>query len=75
MASTAHIRVYLDDCVPEYMSGIFRCGSVVSEDKDGNDLQDHQEIVDNAEFHSEKELIEHVAERLGVTDDMISVES
>lgn len=61
----AYVRIYLDDNVPEYMEGIIRCGSVISEDKNGKE-RDHQELIDNQEFYSRTELIESVAKRLGV---------
>jgi hypothetical protein len=67
------VTVTLDDNVPEYMAGIIRCGSVVSEDEDGKE-RGHEELVDNAEFHSEKELISHVANRLGVNPSIIRIE-
>lgn len=73
MKEIALVKIYLDD-VPEYMSGILRCGSVISEDEDGNELKDHQELIDNSEFHSEEALIKYVAEKLGVEIDIIVIE-
>lgn len=32
----AYVKIYLDDNVPEYMEGIIRCSSVISEDENGN---------------------------------------
>lgn len=75
MKPIAYVKVHLDDNVPEYMNGIIRCGSVVSEDEDGNELKDHQELIDNTEFHSEKELVDHVAKKLGVSADAVCIES
>ena len=74
MKEIALVKIYLDDDVPEYMSGILRCGSVISEDEDGNELKDHQELIDNSEFHSEEALIKYVAEKLGVEIDIIVIE-
>ena len=74
MKEIALVKIYLDDDVPEYMSGILRCGSVISEDEDGNELKDHQELIDNLEFHSEEALIKYVAERLGVEIDIIVIQ-
>jgi len=71
----AYVSVHLDDNVPEDMHGIIRCGSVVSEDEDGNELKNHQELIDNTEFHSEDELIEYVAKKLGVSKDIVGVEA
>ena len=74
MKEIALVKIYLDDDIPEYMSGILRCGSVISEDEDGNELKDHQELIDNSEFHSEEALIKYVAEKLGVEIDIIVIE-
>ncbi len=74
MKIIAYVRIYLDDDMPEDMEGIFRCGSVISEDEDGNELKDHQELIDNAEFHSEEALIRYVADKLGVDIKIVSIE-
>ena len=75
MTSIAYVRVYLDDDVPEYMQGIIRCGSVFSDDEDGNELKDHEELIDNAEYHSTQELISDVASRLGVSPEIVEIQS
>lgn len=59
------VEVYKDDNVPEYMDGIFHFS-------DGTE-EDHQELVDNEEFHSEEEMLESVAKRLGVHKDIVEV--
>lgn len=69
----AYVKVYLDDEVPEYMDGILRCGSFISEDENGNEIQDHQELIDNTEYHSQEELIEDVANRLSVSPDIVEI--
>lgn len=74
MKKIACVKIYLDDDMPEDMNGILRCGSVISEDEDGNELKDHQELIDNAEFQSEKALIKYVAEKLGVEIDIVTIE-
>jgi hypothetical protein len=71
----AYVSVQLDDSVPEYMAGIIRCGSVRSEDEDGNELKDHQELIDNTEFRSEDELIEYVASKLGVSKGIVGIDA
>jgi hypothetical protein len=70
----ASVRVALDDNVPEEMTGILRCGSVISEDEDGNEIADHQELIDNREFHSEAALVAYVAKRLKVDPAIVLVE-
>lgn len=71
--STYFVKVTLDD-VPEYMDGIFRCGSVITEDEDGNQIKDHPDLVDNTEFSSQTEMVEYIANQLNVSTDVIMVE-
>ncbi len=66
MKQIAHVRITLDDNVPESMDGIIRVGSVISEDENGNIIKDHQELVDNIEYHTRQELINSVGKRLNV---------
>ena len=73
MKDIASVRVYLDDNVPEYMEGIIRCGSVFSDDEDGNELHDHLELIDNAEFTSREDLIAYVAEKLEVPNHAVEI--
>jgi hypothetical protein len=70
-----NVRVYLDDNVPEDMDGIIRIGGVETTDSDGNEkgIEIYQELVDNAEFHSEGELIKSVATRLGVNPKIVEI--
>ncbi len=67
-----YVDVKLDDNVPEYMDGIIRCSSVISEDKNGERFN-HQELIDNTEYHSVDELVKDVASRLSVSEDIISI--
>ncbi|WP_155998010.1 hypothetical protein [Thioalkalivibrio sp. ALMg13-2] len=71
----AYVSVHLDDDVPDYMSGVIRCGSVISEDEYGSELKDHQELIDNAEFRSEGELIEYIASKIGVSKDIVGIKA
>lgn len=71
----AYVRVYLDDDVPEFMQGIIRCGHVVSEDKDGNELRVHEDLIDNTDYHSAQDLIDDVARRIGVSSNLVGIES
>lgn len=66
MKKIACVRINLDDNVPNYMSGIIRAGSVISEDENGSEISDHQELIDNTEYHSREELLEDIARRLKV---------
>lgn len=73
MEVIAYVKVYLDDDVPEYMEGIIRVGSVEIEDEGGNALSSKIDLVDNAEFQTERDLREYVAKKLGVSVDIIDV--
>lgn len=73
MEVIAYVKVYLDDDVPEYMEGIIRVGSVEIEDEGGNVLSSKIDLVDNAEFQTERDLREYVAKKLGVSVDIIDV--
>ena len=74
MTAITFVRIILDNNVP-YMDGIIRCGSVISEDENGNTFKDHQELIDNAEFHSKSDLIASVAQRLGVSESIVEIDS
>jgi hypothetical protein len=69
----AYVKIYLDDNVPEYIEGLIRCASVISEDAKGNEIKDHQELIDNTEYHSANDLIEDVASKLGVSSDIVKI--
>ena len=66
------VNIYLDDNMPEYMNGLMRCGSVISEDENGKET-DHQDLIDNTEYHSSDELIKDIANRLQVSTDIIEI--
>lgn len=70
----AYVRVYLDDDVPEYMQGIIRCGSIISEDEDGNELRSHEDLIDNTDYHSTQELIDDIAQRMGVSSKLVEIQ-
>jgi nucleoside phosphorylase len=69
----AYVEVCLDDDMPDYMMGIFRCGHVVSKNGDGDDIKEHDELIDNTEYHSLEELKEDVARRLNVNPSIIEI--
>ena len=50
------VFITLDENIPEYMTDVLRCETVISFDENGNE-KNHQNLIDNNEFHSEKELI------------------
>mgnify|MGYP000932441177 CR=1 FL=1 len=67
-----YVKIYLDDNVPEYMTGILRCGSVFSYDEEDNET-DHQDLIDNTEYHSEDEMKKDIASRLNIDPDIIEI--
>jgi hypothetical protein len=67
------VKVSLDEDVPEYMNGIFRIGSVISEDEQGNE-NDHDNLVNNSEFHSIDALKKHVAHFLNIDETIVEIE-
>jgi len=73
MKKIINVIIYLDDNVPKYMSGIIRCGSIISEDEDNNEI-DHQDLIDNTEFHSVEDLINYVADKLKVHKNIVQID-
>ena len=55
------------------MNGIFRIGSAISENEHGNET-DHDDLVDNSEFHSIDALKKHVANYLNVDETIVEIE-
>ncbi|MDD4853706.1 MAG: hypothetical protein PHW70_11395 [Acinetobacter towneri] len=71
--SISCVKIYLDEDVPESMDGIFRIGSVILEDEQGNE-SNHDDLVDNSEFHSIDALKKHVADSLNVDGTIVEIE-
>lgn len=67
------VKISLDEDIPEYMNGIFRIGSVISEDEQGNE-SNHDDLVDNSEFYSIDALKKHVANSLNVDETVVEIE-
>lgn len=67
------VKISLDENMPEYMSEIFRIGGVISEDEKGNET-DHDNLVDNSEFHSIDALKKHVADSLKIDETIVEIE-
>ena len=67
------VSIYLDDNVPDYMVDIIRVGSCIIDYSDGTSF-DNQDVVDNTEYHSNDELIEDIAKRLGCSSDNIEIQ-
>ena len=64
-------RIELAIEYPENMVGISRIEHVMLKNEDGEDLYNDQDIVDNAEFHSDDDLIDSIANRYGVSSDVV----
>ena len=69
----ASVEIQLDGTTPEYMDGIIRCGSVISLDENGNQIKDHQDLIDNSEYRSTDEMRKDIASRLGVDSDIVEI--
>lgn len=67
------VKISLDEDIPEYMNGISRIGSVISEDEQGKESY-HDDLVDNSEFHSIDALKKHVADSLNVNETIVEIE-
>ena len=75
-SSIVRAEVYLDDDVPEYMEGIIRVELLNFYDSDDESIDDvklNNQLVDNAEYHSENELIEDIAKRLGLPSSAVEI--
>lgn len=66
------VEIVLDD-VPEYMSGILRCCSIISMNGLGEEIKDHQDLIDNSEYFSIEDLIEDVARMLDIDPEIIEI--
>jgi len=59
------VKIYADDNTSEYATDLIRCEKVISEDDKGNETE-HQDLIDKYDFHSSKELIQYVSDRLSI---------
>ncbi|EJT6502754.1 hypothetical protein AB8J26_001552 [Clostridium perfringens] len=66
-------RVELSIEMPEEMIGIYRIEHVMLFNEDDEELYDDQGIVDNEEYHDESELVEALANKYGISKDIIEV--
>ncbi len=69
--------IYLDDNKPEYMEGVERIGSVEFFDADGDLIYDDttsNKLVNNKEFHNLANMINYVANQLGIDSDNVTIE-
>jgi hypothetical protein len=73
MTNIYTVEIVLDDNVPEYMGGIIRCGSVISNDENHEELKNHQCVIDNTGFQSDVDMIKYVADKLKVNSDCVTI--
>lgn len=66
------VEVTLEDDKPDFLANILRCESVISYNTFGSEYN-HQELIDNTEYHDEIELIEDLANRLKIQKEMIHI--
>ncbi len=73
MKDIVSVEVYLDDELPEMMTGIFRANSVISKDDEDNEIKDYQDLVCDVDCHSVDELINHIARKLNVDPSIVQI--
>ncbi len=56
-----------------HLIGISRCSSVISKNDYGDEIKDHQDLIDNTNYYSAEELIEDVARRLNVAPEIVEI--
>ena len=66
-------RIELSIENPEEMIGISRVEQIVLYDQNNRFLYNDQEIVNNMEYHSEKELMQAIAKHYCVSEDIIEI--
>jgi len=74
MKHIPHVAVTVDDDVPEHMAGIVRAGSVISYGIDNQVIMNHHNLVDNAVYNSEVELVAAIAKKLNVNQSIVAIE-
>jgi len=68
------VRIYIDEDMDKFMSGVLVCGSIVSINEDSTCTQ-HDELIDKKEYHSAEELIEDIASKLNVDPSIVEIDS
>ena len=58
---------------PEQMLGISRAEHIMLFNESNEELHDDQNMIDNTEYNSDKELIEEIAKRYGISQDIIEI--
>jgi hypothetical protein len=71
MLSCRTVNVWLDEDVPEYMSGIIRVGRVVV--LEGDEETDRQDLVNNIEFSDMDSMLKYIAQEVTVPEANIQV--
>ena len=66
-------RIELAIEYPEEMLSICRVEHVMLYNEDDEELYEDQDIVDNAEYHSDEELLHSLAKQYGVSADTIDI--
>lgn len=66
-------RVELSIEHPEQMLGISRMEHVMLYDENDKALYEDQGIINNIEYHSDKDLVEDLAKKYGISKDIVDV--
>ena len=68
-----NVTVYLDNECPEFMDRV-RCGFIVAENEEGEETF-HNDLIDNSDYPSLKELVDDISGLLQVRRDEVWVTS
>lgn len=68
------VDIYIDEDMDKFMEGVLVCGKIISRDDSGNE-QNHKELLDGKEYDSAADLIEDIAKRMGVDEDVVDIVS
>lgn len=66
-------RIDLSIEEPEETPGVYRIEHVMIYDDNDERLHEDQDIVDNTEYHDRNELIQALADKYGVSTDIINI--
>jgi hypothetical protein len=68
------VKVYIDEDMELFMSGVLVCGEIISVDATGNETR-HDALIDKKQFHSAEALIKDVAAKLKVDPEIVDIDS
>ena len=75
MNKISRVQVHLAESAQKSLRPSYKCGSIVSLDRDGEKVRSHHDLIDNVEFRSKHELILNIAYKIGVGTHVVSIEN